>query len=140
MHDDEILKAITALTATVNSNFRTMQESLAGIESRLEQQESKTRKMAKRQSLQEKDIEELKRIVLDLAENRPIKRFRNGAAISKEDAYRRFAGNGIGKVKATTALRDAGMLATDTEGKCTVTIRTDGKIIRVLLVTTEKGE
>ena len=137
--DDKILEAITALTATVNDNFKAMRDSLTDIEERLTQQEGKTRKISERQRLQEKDIEELKKIVLDLAERKPIKKRCDGVAISKEEAYRRFAGKGIGKVTATRALRDAGMLATDTEGKCTITIWNNGGYLRVLLITPGEG-
>lgn len=115
-----------------------MQESLTDIENRLSRQEEKSRKTAERQRLQEKDIEELKKIVLDLAENKPIKRRCDGVAVAKEDAYRRFASKGIGKVTATRALRDAGMLATDTQGKCTITIWHNGGCLRVLLITSEE--
>lgn len=136
--DKEILDAITALTDTVNENFQAMRGTLTDIESRLGKQEAKSRKMEKRQRIQEKDIEELKKIVLDLAKNKPIKQHHNGVAISKEDAYQRFAGKGIGKVTATKALRDAGILVPDAEGKCTFTIWNNGGCLRVLLISQEE--
>ena len=95
MENKEILEAIAALTSTVNQNFHAMQATLSGIEKRLSQQEAKTETMSERQRLQEQDIEKLKKIVLDLAENKPIKRRGDGVAISKEEAYRQFAGGGI---------------------------------------------
>lgn len=108
MESKEILEAIAALTSTVNQNFQAMQATLSGIEKRLSQQESKTETMSERQRLQEQDIEKLKKIVLDLAENRPIKQRGDGVAISKEEAYRKFAGEGFGKVAATRALCGGG--------------------------------
>lgn len=139
MENKEILEAIAALTSTVNQNFHAMQATLSGIEKRLSQQEAKTETMSERQRLQEQDIEKLKKIVLDLAENKPIKRRGDGVAISKEEAYRQFAGEGFGKVAATRALCGAGILAIDSQHRHTITIRTGGKLIRVLLVIQENN-
>ena len=139
MENKEILEAIAALTSTVNQNFQAMQATLSGIEKRLSQQESKTETMSERQRLQEQDIEKLKKIVLDLAENRPIKRRGDGVAISKEEAYRQFAGEGFSKVAATRVLCKEGILAVDSQHRHTITIRAGGKLIRVLLVIQENN-
>lgn len=123
---ETILSAIQTLSERIDGSFSEVRQSLSDIERRLGEQEIKSRKLTERQSLQEKNIEELKRIVLDLAKREPIKVRPDGVAISKERAYRRFREKGIGKVTAKKALRDAGLLATDTQGCISITIWNSG--------------
>lgn len=134
MEEKAILDAISALSERIDGRFSEIRKSLTDIEQRLEMQESKSQKITERQSLQEKDIEELKRIVLDLAKREPIKVRPDGVAISKEKAYNRFREKGIGKVTAKRALRDAGVLAADAQGQISIVIWDCGKPVRVLLV------
>ena len=133
--NSEILEAIAELTATVNENFQSLRDSISDIDDRLARQERASRKISKRQQLQEQDIEKLKKIVYELADRAPIKRRGDGVAISKETAYSRFAELGIGKVTGARALRDAGVLSVDSCGKNTIVISVDGKVRRVLLIT-----
>lgn len=134
MEEKAILDAISALSERIDGRFSEIRKSLTDIEQRLEMQESKSQKITERQSLQEKDIEELKRIVLDLAKREPIKVRPDGVAISKEKAYNRFREKGIGKVTAKRALRDAGVLAADKQGQISIVVWDCGKPVRVLLV------
>ena len=131
---ETILSAIQTLSERIDGSFSEIRQSLTDIEQRLGMQENKSRRIAEQQSLQEKDIEELKRIVLDLARREPIKVRSDGVAISKERAYRRFREKGIGKVTAKRALRDAGVLAADAQGQISIVVWDCGRPVRVLLV------
>lgn len=131
---EKILKTLGDLSHKIDISLTAIRQSLSDIEQRLKEQEDKSAKITERQALQDKDIEELKEIVLDLARREPIKVRSDGVAISKERAYRRFREKGIGKVTAKKALRDAGLLATDTQGCISITIWNSGKPVRVLLV------
>ena len=138
MENKEILDAINALTESVNQNLRTMQTALSNIEERLEAQERRTKRTYEKQVLQESDIEELKKIVYELAENKPLKRCQNCTAIPKEEAYRRFAQKGYGKVTATRALAGAGVLRSDSSNRRSLVIRLDRwTVARVLIVIVE---
>ena len=97
---ETILSAIQTLSERIDGSFSEIRQSLTDIEQRLKEQEDKGAKITERQALQDKDIEELKEIVLDLARREPIKVRSDGVAISKERAYRRFREKGIGKVTA----------------------------------------
>jgi hypothetical protein len=81
---ETILSAIQTLSERIDGSFSEIRQSLTDIEQRLGMQEDKSRRIAEQQSLQEKDIEELKRIVLDLARRESIKVRPDGVAISKE--------------------------------------------------------
>lgn len=71
-NEQMILQAITQLTDTVTKGFQDMEGRFEGIESRLDGQERKLRRTAVRQQLQDSQIEELSKIVQDMAENAPF--------------------------------------------------------------------
>lgn len=127
-------KAIADIGQQLIDGFAAVQSYMQGMEQRLTTQERQTKRVLHRQNLQQQEIDGLKKIVLDLAENRPIRRVNGSVAIRKEEAYERFEDCGIGKVSATRALRDAGMLRVDGSGKCTITIWHEGGCLRVLMV------
>ena len=70
-NEQMILRAIAQLTDTVTKGFQDMEGRFEGIESRLDGQERKLRRTAVRQQLQDSQIEELSKIVQDMAENAP---------------------------------------------------------------------
>lgn len=70
-NEQMILQAIAQLTDTVTKGFQDMEGRFEGIESRLDGQERKLRRTAVRQQLQDSQIEELSKIVQDMAENAP---------------------------------------------------------------------
>lgn len=131
---EKILKTLGDLSHKIDISLTAIRQSLSDIEQRLKEQEDKSVKITERQALQDKDIEELKEIVLDLARREPIKVRPDGVAISKEKAYNRFREKGIGKVTAKRALRDAGVLAADAQGQISIVVWDCGRPVRVLLV------
>ena len=137
MDEKQLQEQLRSIESSIREGFASLHVAMEGMEQRLTAQEKATRKISHRQQLQQNEIEALKKIVLDLAKRRPIRRMGNEVAIPKEAAYERFADCGIGKVTATRALRDAGLLKVDSTGKCTITIWHDGGCLRVLMVSGE---
>ncbi len=137
--NEELLRALSELTETMDKGFSDMSARFVSIENRLSAQEKKTRKTYTRQKLMEADVQTLKKIVRELAEKEPCRVRPDGTAIRKEAAYEKFGDCGIGKVKALCALRDAGVIQTDSKGKNTCTIWLDNRPQRVLIVI-ERGE
>ena len=137
MDEKELREQLQGIETSIREGFAALHTAMEGMEQRLTAQEKHTRKIGHRQRLQQDEIEALKKIVLDLAEHRPIRRMGNEVAIPKEVAYERFTDCGIGKVTATRALRDAGILKVDSTGKCTITIWHEGGCVRVLMVSGE---
>lgn len=132
-NEQMILQAIAQLTDTVTKGFQGMEGRFEGIESRLDGQERKLRRTAVRQ-LQDSQIEELSRIVQDMAENTPLRSWDGSAAICKEDAYQSFEEIGVGRRIAMRALEKAGAIRADKNSRRTKVIRLDGKCQRVIIV------
>lgn len=134
MDEEKILQAIANLAATVTQGFSDMEGRFEGIEDRLDKQEKKLRRTAVRQQLQADQIDELGRIVRDMAETAPLRSWDGSAAICKEDAYRSFEELGVGRRTAMKALERAGVIWTDNRNRRTKTIWLDGKCQRVIIV------
>lgn len=133
-NEQMILQTIAQLTDTVTKGFQDMEGRFEGIESRLDGQERKLRRTAVRQQLQDSQIEELSRIVQDMAENAPLRSWDGSAAICKEDAYQNFEEIGVGRRIAMRALEKAGAIRADKNSRRTKVIRLDGKCQRVIIV------
>lgn len=133
-NEQMILQAIAQLTDTVTKGFQDMEGRFERIESRLDGQERKLRRTAVRQQLQDSQIEELSRIVQDMAENAPLRSWDGSAAICKEDAYQNFEEIGVGRRIAMRALEKAGAIRADKNSRRTKVIRLDGKCQRVIIV------
>lgn len=138
--EERILEALQRLTEGMTEGFNSMGARFEAIESRLRTQERRTRKTARRQTLQEAEIQQLKRLVYQMADQEPCWRRGNTAAIRKEPVYTKIEESGVSKVAAMRALRDAGTIKTDPEGKNTRTIYLDGKLVRVIVVCLEPQE
>lgn len=136
-NEQMILQAIAQLTDTVTKGFQDMEGRFEGIESRLDGQERKLRRTAVRQQLQDSQIEELSKIVQDMAENAPLRSWDGSAAICKEEAYQRFEEIGVGRRIAMRALEKAGAIRADKNSRRTKVIRLDGKCQRVIIVEAE---
>lgn len=134
MDEEKILQAIANLATTVSQGFSNMEGRFESIEGRLDKQEKKLRRTAVRQQLQAEQIDELGKIVLDMAESAPLRSWDSSAAICKEDAYRSFEEMGVGRRTAMRALEKAGLIWTDSGHKRTKTIWLDGKCQRVIIV------
>lgn len=138
--DEEILLALRDLTATVDKGFSAMNERFAAIEERISMQERRTKKIYTRQAMTEDTVKKLEEIVYRLAKDEPCKIRPDGTAIRKEAAYQEFESAGVGKVKATCALRRAGVLKPGDNGRHnTCVIWLDGKPTRVLIVVGEEN-
>lgn len=87
-NEEKILAAIASLTSTMEKGFSDMTGRFEAIERRLDQQEADGKRAYRQQQLQEADIQKLKEIVRDLAENRPVRVWEDATAIQKKDAYR----------------------------------------------------
>lgn len=133
-NEQMILQAIAQLTDTVTKGFQDMEGRFEGIESRLDGQERKLRRTAVRQQLQDSQIEELSKIVQDMAENTPLRSWDGSAAICKEEAYQSFEEIGVGRRTAMRALEKAGAIRADKNSRRTKVIRLDGKCQRVIIV------
>ena len=125
-NEQMILQAIAQLTDTVTKGFQDMEGRFEGIESRLDGQERKL--------LQDSQIEELSKIVQDMAENAPLRSWDGSAAICKEEAYQSFEEIGVGRRIAMRALEKAGAIRADKNSRRTKVIRLDGKCQRVIIV------
>lgn len=121
-------------TAALEQSLSEMEKRLAAMEERLKQQERKSHRAHQFQQLQDSEIEKLKKIILDLANDAPLQTRGDAAAISKEEAYRRFGECGIGKVTAMRALRKTGAIRLDKSGRNTNSIWLGGKNQRVIIV------
>lgn len=132
--EEKLLEALETLTATMNKGFSDMGARFEGIEARLGAQERKTKKAARRQALQESEIQDLKKMVYQLAQSQPCRKRGNAVAIRKEPVYSEFEERGISKVAAMRALRDAGAIKAYQDGKNTRTIYLDGHLERVIIV------
>ena len=138
-NNQKILQAIESLTAAMEKGFSEMNGRFENIESRLDRQEKKTRSAYKRQQLQTEEIENLKRIVQDLARESPARTWPDRAAIRKSDAYPRFEDQGITPRTAMRALRSSGTIRPEPAGKgSTMCVRIDGRCTRVIVVETAK--
>ena len=136
--EEKILDALANLTAAMQKGFSDMGGRFQAIEERLDQQEKKARKTAKRQHLQAEEILELKKAVKALAEREPLRTWPDAAAIRKESAYREFEERGVGKVTALRALQKEGTIKADNRGKYTQVVRIEGGVRRVLVIQVEK--
>ncbi len=138
--EERILEALQRLTEGMTEGFNSMGARFEAIESRLQAQEHKTRKTARRQALQAAELQQLKELVYQMADREPCWRRGNTAAIRKEPVYTKIEQSGISKVAAMRALRDAGAIETDPEGKNTRTIYLNGKLVRVIVVCLDPTE
>ena len=143
--ESEVLQAIRDLGQKMDSGFNQINKRFSGIEERLSAQERKASnaakrmdRMAARQQAQNRDIEDLKKIVYDIARNEPLRTWPNETAISKERAYEDFQKNGHAPRKSTRALAESGIIKTSEDGKYAVTVRIEKRCRRCLVV--EIGE
>lgn len=132
------LEGFEQRTAALEQSLSEMEKRLAAVEQRLGRQETKTRKANQYRQLQAEQIEQLTEIVKDLAAETPLRAGTETAAISKEEAYRRFMEYGIGKVTAMRALRKAGAIKARYADRNTDTIWLNGKCQRVIIVVTKE--
>lgn len=133
--EEKILEALANLTATMEKGFSEMNGRFESIESRLDQQEKKSRRTYRCQQLQAAEIERLKEIVHGLAHDAPVRVWEDSAAIRKSDAYPMFEEEGISSRKAMRALRNAGAIKLAAHGRSnTPTVWLDGKSQRVIVV------
>lgn len=132
--EQEILKSLKEMSERMDAGFKDISGAIGELERRIGKQEKKSRKAARQQSLQASEIKKLKEIVKNLADSDGCWRCGSDVAIQKEPAYAGFEECGISKRMAMRALRDAGVIKTDSQEKNTCTIRIDGKSKRVIVV------
>lgn len=137
MNENEIQKALERLTEAVNKGFSDMDSRFQSIENRLGAQEKQAAKTRKQQKLQQVEIDKLKKIVCNLAEQAPIRTVHGGTAIPKSEAYPKFEECGISSRAAMRELRKAGMIRVNGDGRNTCPVWIDGKAQRVIIVEME---
>lgn len=135
--EEKILDALAALTASMQKGFSDMAGRFEAIESRLDLQEKKTRKVTSFQQLQEAEIAELRAAVKQIAEREPLRTWHGGTAIRKETAYREFEKQGVGRVTALRALQKDGLIKAGDRNRRTQVIYHDGHAQRVIVVQIE---
>ena len=129
-----IVKELADLSQLVSAGFDNVNESIDALKDRLGKHGKKIHKVSKEQHLQASEIENLKKVVTNLANSDGWQYGEHMVAIRKEPAYEGFEEYGVGKRTAMRALRDAGTIKTDSQNKSTCTVRVDGKTERVIIV------
>lgn len=138
--EQEILKKLEDLSGRMDAGFKGISGAISDLERRLCKQERKASRTAKRQSMQDAELAKLKKVVKDLAESAEARKYGPDVAIRKEPAYKGFEECGVRKKDAMTALRDAGVVRTDSQNKNTCCIRMDGKVERVIVVCMDSAD
>lgn len=138
--EQEILKKLEELSWRMDAGFKGISGAIADLERRLSKQEKKARKTEKRQAVQDAELANLKKVVKNLAGSAEARKYGSDVAIRKEPAYKGFEECGVRKKDAMVALRDAGVVRTDSQNKNTCCIRIDGKVERVIVVCMDKAD
>lgn len=142
---DSRLREIGAMSDSIEGQLKEMQLRSDAIDRKLMVNAHRVRSVAKKQTLQQEQIEELKRRVEELAgedSSAVIRRDAKKVAIDRDAAYKAI--DEVAKKKhraAMRALHEAGILCRDHEGKYTTTVwdPNDGKTVRAVVVIREVG-
>lgn len=128
------------VTDQINRLSSDISNRMDALEKNVLRNSNNTAKIRKTQILQQEQLDELKKRVGKLSEGGSVI-WRKGkrVALDRDDTYREIDGCALRRQQALRALRDAGILSTDSCGRFTIPVRgvKDGRLVRAIVVFTE---